>query len=238
MHGPALSRFQIGPGEGPEVYRPWHFSELISVYNSFVWRYHDLCLFHQVIHRELDRRSEVAGVIAAELTREPPPPADEIAGLMWGRRASSLRAHDIETMSISGYGSQLFVIGLWAIGERALAQTVVATEQLCGMPEQRPPYRWPDLSDRFLALAIDVAHAKNFERADECRVLNNKLKHETLVDNQLAAFPTFAHRHGQELDQVPLPVQLYADAVFEFVGCVLELCDDRVAKGPAQTGRE
>ena len=55
------------------------------------------------------------------------------------------------------------------------------------------------------------------------------MKHDAVVDKELGRFEHFVSLVGKELDSVPLDVQFYSDAVFEFVGAVLEVVDDRVS---------
>jgi hypothetical protein len=66
---------------------------------------------------------------------------------------------------------------------------------------------------------------KSYEGVEECRVLNNKIKHLGIVDDELSYFANFNNKSEEPIDEVPLNLQYYSASVFEFVGCMLEVAD-------------
>ncbi len=225
---------QFGPGEGPEVYLPLGATPLASWFATFIWTHHDLCLFHQVIDDDIRRRTEVVDERFERYARI----RDEVG---WDDEGASIglaqfdqvtRTLDMETRSMRRHADQLFVVGLWAMAEQYLGRTLLYAEDPSS--ERLPgeaPHRWEVLVRRYGATGVDLSTMKSYASANECRILNNKVKHVGRVDAQLATFENFHGLEGASLEdgQVSIALQQYSDAVFEFVGCTMETVADRLS---------
>lgn len=210
------SRMQFGPGEGPEVYFPHGRDPLGSWFATFIWHHHDLCLFHQVIDRDIRRRSEWLDELTERYARERDAAGwdDEGANIGLARLDRVIGTLDSETRSMQRYADQLFVVGLWAMAEQYLARTLVYAEDPSEAGQAREaPHRWPILRQRFATFGVDLSATKSFDGANERRVANNKIKHAGAVDAELAAFENFHGREGASLErgEVPIPLQFYSD---------------------------
>ena len=227
------SRMQFGPGEGPEVYFPHGANPLASWFATFLWHHHDLCLFHQVLDADIRRRSNWLDELTGRYVRERDAVGweDEGANIGLAGLDRLIGTLDSETRGMQRYADQLFVVGLWAMAEQYLGRTLVYTEDPSEEGQRREaPHRWPVLRERFATVGVDLPAMKSFEGADECRVLNNKIKHVGAVDAELAEFANFLGHEGAALErgEVPIELQYYSDSVFEFVGCVMETAADLV----------
>jgi hypothetical protein len=226
--GPALSRMQIGPGEGPEMWVPWRVGELLSLHGRFMFRHYDLCRFHQLIHAEITERAQASDTSWARLT-DLPHPEDEWEELRQARMREAIRAQDLESEGVRSFAQQTFVVALWALAEQFCGRTLVTVERLSGADEGPPPYRWADLKTRYERIGIALAGGKSYDGAQECRTLNNKIKHLGAVDGRLATYGHFRGTEGKQLEEVAINAQYYADAVFEFVGWCMEMGDERLS---------
>lgn len=233
---PIFSRMQIGPGLGPEMYSPAPgcAREISTLWTRFLWHHHDLCLFHQAIYRELSDRAAAMKDCSEDLRRESatfkraPHDAEseehEWNGVMLSRAREHLCVLEQEYESLRGFGDHHTVIGLWAMVEQYCGRTLVAVENHLWAKSAgaESPHRFQELRERFLTAGISVETCKSYLAIDECRVLNNKIKHLGYVDAQLAGHGHFAGLQGLELSRVPLMMQFYSDGVFEFIGALLE----------------
>jgi hypothetical protein len=88
------------------------------------------------------------------------------------------------------------------------------------------PHKWLELSKRFSRIGIRLATCKSYAGANECRILNNKIKHVGTVDGELSKFGRYSEVAGMPIDKIEIDVQYYANAAYEFIGCVMEVSGD------------
>jgi len=134
---------------------------------------------------------------------------------------------DMESDGICTHADQLLVIGLWAIVELYCSRTLVVTESEQGVNRGHAPHRWADLVKRYKRCGIDVRSLTAYANVDRCRTINNKIKHAGIVELWYAAqWPNYKNLPGRPLEVIDIDLQGLADAVFEFVGHVMEVCGD------------
>jgi hypothetical protein len=153
---------------------------------------------------------------------------EEMRAVMQSRAREAANVMMMEATSIRGFGDQLIVVGLWTIVEQYCGRSLrIAESRLNDNPRAhaRVLHRWHSLKSRFATIGVDLVTCKSYEGVEECRVLNNKIKHLGIVDNELSCFANFNDKHEESIDEIPLNLQYYSDSVFEFVGCMLEVAD-------------
>lgn len=74
----------------------------------------------------------------------------------------------------------------------------------------------------FSTLSIDLTACENFDNANECRVLNNALKHNPVVSERLMSFNYFSALGGTDLMSVPLEMQRYMNGISDLLGSLIE----------------
>lgn len=84
-------------------------------------------------------------------------------------------------------------------------------------------FEWTPLKSRFRHLGIDLTSLSEYSTVDECRILNNKIKHLGVVDPTLGNLPGFRGALGQPITELKLPLQRYSDDVFNYVGRILQV---------------
>jgi hypothetical protein len=232
-HGlqPILSRTMIRAGRGPEVYSPMNHPELVELWCRFVWHHHDLALYHHAIYRHVEERFDALIDYIDEsrtLAKESPSGEDEGLDYHHAKRRETEMSWESETTSVRGFADQLLLVGLWATVEQYCSRVLQIVERsLRKTNQQRPtPHRWDRLVDRFAKFGLDFSQLKSYTAVDECRVLNNKVKHVGIVDAELARYPAFASLLGEPLGRIELALQKYSDGVYEFVGHVMEAAEN------------
>lgn len=107
------------------------------------------------------------------------------------------------------------VINLWVtieqISTRCLA--IVSSSD----PEKRSPHKWKDIERLYADRNIILKNAISYSIINELRVLNNKIKHSYLVDDELSLFDSFKIHAGKRIDSIPLRVFDYTLAAYSFI---------------------
>lgn len=234
---PIRSRLQFGPGEGPERYSPTHDNGVMALSGRFLFHHHDLCLFHQSIYRSIEERLQALETFITEHKADlnATYSIDDWEAVGQARLRETISAWTSETSGIRGFADQLLLVGLWAMVEQYCGRTLILAERALrnSSSSTEAPYRWSALQERFSKLGLDLTRCKGYDTINECRLVNNKVKHLGEVDARLASLPGFGSVLGKSLDAVEFPLQRYADAVFEFVGHVMEAVDEILAKSKA-----
>ena len=105
------------------------------------------------------------------------------------RVSESILLQDAETVRLKHYADEFTVIGLWAMAEQYMGRvyaTAFAVRSGMNVKDVVPPPSWTKLKNGFCEHGICVETLHSFSDADECRVLNNKIKHVGRVDAHLA----------------------------------------------------
>lgn len=111
--------------------------------------------------------------------------------------------------------NESLVINLWAtieqISTRCLA---VISNDASG---KRAPHQWKDIEKHYTDRNVILKNAISYTTIDELRVLNNKIKHSYLVDDDLLPFDYFKTYANKRIDAIPLRVFDYTLAAYNFV---------------------
>lgn len=222
------------PGEPytPIPYSENLFGPLANIQADFSIYHFELCMVHQVIYADLSRKN-TNGLMLLNAFRDslkPPPEELEDEEREW-ILVSQTRELD-KFMNLSDtlnrtkqFADQHSVIGLWAITERFLGRTyssIVSIRTSVDVKTVKTPYRWEGFAKEFDALSIDLHSLHGATDADECRVLNNTLKHSEWVDKRLGSFPFFAPYVGHPVRDIKLEMQRYATGIYHFCSSLIE----------------
>ena len=192
------------------------------------WRMFDFCRIHQIVYKEID-------VIEAELDKIEIEPLsgdiEDYSDLANSRKMDFIIGKTHENDRIVSFVDHMTVVGLWAIAEQFLGKIYRAYFSIAnGVDEDSisAPYRWDDFLREYNNLGIDLTSCINYENANECRVLNNTIKHANKVNSRLASFSYFNSYTGQDLERVPLEMQRYLNGVSDFLGSLIEIGDKKL----------
>lgn len=121
------------------------------------------------------------------------------------------------------FADQLIVVGFWTMVEQYCGKTLLEVElQLSGRQGRSAPHKWRELSKRFDIVGIRLTSCRGYEVVNECRILNNKIKHVGSVDAEMAKFDRYKELYGHDLNRISIDTQQYANSVHTFIGAVIE----------------
>ncbi|GAQ50196.1 TPA: hypothetical protein ACT5CK_002453 [Flavobacterium psychrophilum] len=150
---------------------------------------------------------------------------NDIENVMISRKLSQIIAATDELEQMSNFADQMTIIGLWALAEQYISKIYKEFySQLKQVPikEVKSFYRWPDYQREFQALNLDITTCYNFANAEECRILNNAMKHDVNVESKLLRFNFFKPFAQKKLDGIPIETQRYLNGVSDFLGSLIE----------------
>jgi hypothetical protein len=167
---PILSHLQSpSSGHRPDFYFPVGSPELAMLYGHFSWQYHDLCLFHQAIYEQINKRKDTLASVA-DANREYLSASieDEWQGVIQSRARDAIYIHDQETRSMENYADQLLVIGLWAIVEQYCGRTLIHAEGAISAQSTlgEAPHKWQALVSRLRNIGVNLLDCKSYQQAN------------------------------------------------------------------------
>ncbi|HGV9339695.1 hypothetical protein [Enterobacter hormaechei] len=122
------------------------------------------------------------------------------------------------------------VINTWAIVEQYMTRglaCLISKMENKNISDVVPPYKWNSIQQKFLSYGIDFNSLPSYDDINECRVLNNKIKHLNIVDSALEKFPSFSGKLNMQLFGMNYPLQKYILAAHHFIGMLLEECSQK-----------
>ncbi|EKA7361365.1 TPA: hypothetical protein NKP42_004501 [Vibrio parahaemolyticus] len=127
----------------------------------------------------------------------------------------AFNAFDIykQQSQIKCIANESIVINLWATIEQYANRIL---KVLLGN-QTSSSHVWKKLVEKFKEKNIDITVLSSYEVINEIRVLNNKIKHSYVVDNNLANFQFFNEYNGKPISEVPLRVNDYTIATYHFI---------------------
>lgn len=111
--------------------------------------------------------------------------------------------------------NESLVINLWATIEQISTRCLAIVSNAA--PGKRAPHKWKDIESHYTDQNVILKNATSYATIDELRVLNNKIKHSYLVDDDLSSFVFFKNHANKRIDAIPLRVFDYTLAAYNFV---------------------
>lgn len=229
---PIYSTFQhpsIIPG-GSNAY--WVVGHLGTIFSELQWLLFDFCRMHQIVYKEIanieeeltrftqENKEELTLSSALDLSEE-----EYYQEVQKTRILDSIIAQDQENNRVIGFIDQMAAVGLWALAEQFLGKiyrTYIAVATSVDADTVSSPYRWDDFIKEYASIGIALSTCDGFQDANECRAVNNAIKHDPTVGKRLEVFPYFTPYKGSKLMEVPLDMQRYLNGVNDFLGSLME----------------
>jgi hypothetical protein len=185
---------------------------------------------HRHAHASFRQHNQKIDELAAQLKAEPPITATEFEEremlmIARSRRMDYIYAADVDLSRSSQAINRMYVVALWAFAEQYLGKIFQRLRGLrTGVPEESipAPYRWDTLGPAYSSESIELKNLHDYAVANECRVLNNHIKHAPYISDKLAAFASFHDHLGKTLDSVVIDPQRYLNGVSNFIGSLIE----------------
>ncbi len=198
------------------------------------WRISDFCRIHQIVYKEIthiEEKIDAHNLKDIQFTGD----VESFEEYKKSRLFDAVIAQDIENKKVISFVDHMTVVGLWAIAEQFLGKVYREVKCLtdnCKPEDVSAPYRWDEFLTKYDDIGIDLKMCENFGNADECRVLNNTIKHDPVVGGRLITFTYFLPYQGKKIDDVPLEMQRYLNGVSDFLGSLIETSNQLLtAKG-------
>lgn len=223
---PIKSRADYSPGQGANMFVAFNNLELMGLIGQLFFNHHDLCRLHGAVVAQTNKRYEQLDTYLKnnKTFTKSNVDIDSYEAIIQSRIRETATSWEMEIESVQGFGDQLFVVGLWAIAEQYLTRALDIAQRWLSL-SQPVPYKWEQIKKQFQKIGVNLEQCKGFSDANECRILNNKVKHLGIVDNQLAKFNAFQNHIGEPLSRILIDLQRYSNGIFEFVGCTIEETD-------------
>jgi len=141
------------------------------------------------------------------------------------RTRTDIIAASDELAQMTHFVDQMTVIGLWALAEQYISKIykqLYSHVRNVPMRDVKSSFSWTDYTREFNVLNLDILTCDNFQNADECRMLNNAMKHDVNVEKKLLRCDFFQPYLNQRLDQIPVEMQRYFNGVSDFLGSLIE----------------
>ena len=152
------------------------------------WRMIDFCKIHQIVYKEINIIERgLDNVELDQLSSD----VDDFENLRKIRRMDAIFGRYQQNEKIIGFVDQMTIVGLWSIAEQFLGK-IYKSHQIFLREDPTLkvaiPYKWDDFKKVFLENCIELETCENYVNANECRVLNNAIKHDPIVSPKLTQF--------------------------------------------------
>ena len=212
-----------GDEEAPMVYFFNPTGLLGQIQMELDWKMYDFCRLQQIIHGHIAENEKAIDVFV-EQHKEQLASADENS-MMYVRAREQIHAQSSSNSQTYQFSNQMTVIGLWAIAEQTMG---FVYKKMCfhinGTQESdvKVPYRFNDFNKEFAKLGITLSTLDSFQDADECRTLNNTIKHGHKIEGHIVEFPYFSPLNGKLILEVDFELQRYVTGVIQFLSSLIE----------------
>lgn len=223
---------ELHPDDRPE-FPILRNSDLLIIFNSLIFYHADLCTFYQMYSAQYVQQDKHVESFTKQLEKikkkyDESSDENELAELeiSYSRVRELIYNNDLMLARTKYFANSSFVISLWVTVEQFTSRILLSLEKQFGMIYSEPSHVWDKKIARYKKLNIDITAYINYQNIDECRVLNNKIKHVGKVDDALAKFSFFSNLKNKSLEKIEYDLQRYSKSVFEYIGFVVERADD------------
>lgn len=201
------------------TYSSRHFGGLQA---KLVWKLEDFCKIHQIVYLQTRKMHDQINSVDLEAHGD-----DESSAISMSRRWTEIQTMSDAMHRLTSLSEQLTIVGLWAMSEQFLGKICTHLQQSLAIEAKlfKASWRWKDIIKAFQAADVNLKSSPYYDLVDECRVLNNNIKHQPNVGDELAAFNTFMQSKGKNIDSLSIDVQRYYAGSANFFGELLQMCD-------------
>ena len=224
-----FSVLQTPPGceNGPVPYLANCCGPIGAIQVDWDYKLSDFCLIHQIVYKEIYRREaalDAAGFNDIKLG----PDLNSWGEVQKANALSFAMAKEDEHGRALSFVDQIVVVGLWSLCEQYLGRVFRFSK--AGLEGIDPwgidfPFRWGEIQQIFLSLGVNLESCSGYRDADECRAVNNAIKHSGKVDARLVRYGAFSGLEGASLEGASLEMQRYLNGVSDLIGSVIERCN-------------
>ena len=204
-----------------------------NIQSDLHYHLYDMSRYHQAIIRELNCNYQKVGEWSDNLKEKveeiKKAVSDEEELELWKFRVSEERVAinnaDMEIARSQAFADEFTIIGLWATAEKYLGlvlKHIESHQTNTPIENINAPYRWNDVKSAFLNKSINLESLDGYSDANECRMLNNAIKHGGSVSSALTQFPCFSGKPDKELHKIEFEMQRYYNGISPFLGNLIQ----------------
>lgn len=211
------------------------FDEWASRWHMAMWELENLAHFNQSVYGGVKERLDKSEALLSEYKRiqqiavEDDSMEASFKEQKLVRMRQSMMINDDVADAVARYADEVTIIAVWAFIEKHLNHALIALQARLNIP-QATDHRWPNIEQAYIRCGIDLSKISAFADANECRQVNNAIKHGGVVSNALGARPSFAGKVGLPLETIVLDVQRYYLSAGDFTSAALEECSNIAGK--------
>jgi hypothetical protein len=207
----------------PMVYFHNSSGALGRIQRELDWKIMDFCRIQQIIHSKISKSEDRIDSSIALRKDEIENRTEHDLGTV--RFLESINAESASNFQTFQFANQMTIIGLWAISEQTMGFVYKKMVSLIDGKNEKDikvPYKFDDFKKKFAKLGINFEILDTFVDADECRTLNNSIKHGHTIDSYILDFPYFKPLAGKKIMDVDFELQRYVTGVVQFLSSLIE----------------
>ena len=190
-----------------------------SISTRIFWEFHDLVVAFGMLQQTLRERDKMVQEKTDKLKKMQLEPDDdeEMFNVMRSRVRESIRAEHLMMAQIARTSVRSIIVNSWILAESTLGQTYsVLSKSQTGSKPSSTSYRWDQFVAQFQSLGITLSDLPSYEAANLCRIVNNGIKHDGNVSNQMAKSNQFSGCKGKNLRAIDIEPQPLVTGVHSF----------------------
>jgi hypothetical protein len=211
-----------GDEKGPQNYFYNSCGALGSIQRELDWKLFDFCRLQQITHSHIIKNDGHMKNLIAEKTDILNNASEEDMGSV--RMRENIRAQKLSNFQAFHFSNQMTIIGLWSLTEQTMGFVYkeMMTLKDVNAKSIKIPYRFDEFSKKFKDLGIHLENLDTFNDADECRELNNSIKHGHLIESKLLNYEYFKPHAGKPILGTDFQLQRYMTGVIQFLSNLIE----------------
>ena len=187
------------------------------------WKMFDFCRLQQITHSHIMENEKAIDKYVEENKEALANATEETMGFV--RARESINAQTASNRQTYQFSNQMTVVGLWALAEQTMGFVYKKMSSIINcIPENdiKIPYRFEDFRKEFSNLGIILENLDTYSDANECRTLNNTIKHGHLIEGHILQFNYFSSLAGKKILDVDFELQRYVTGVIQFLSSLIE----------------
>jgi hypothetical protein len=193
---------------------------------KFDWKIVDFCRLQHITYSYIISREKALDEYADKNKEFLNNANDQsMEGLVAVRQRENMRAETASNYQTFQFSNQMTVVGLWALAEQTLGfvyRQMFASIKAVPESDVKIPYKFDKFKKKFLELGIDLEKLDTYDDANECRILNNTIKHRHLIEGDILKFAYFLPYSGKPILEVEFELQRYVTGIIQFLSSLIE----------------
>ncbi|EJR0682665.1 hypothetical protein O4N82_22960 [Vibrio parahaemolyticus] len=212
--------------ETPMIYFYNSMGKLGHIQRELDWKMFDFCRLQHITYNYILGREKAMDEYA-EKNKEYLQSANDqsMEGLIAVRQREAMMGETASNWQTFQFSNQMIVVGLWALAEQTLGFVYKSMySQINNVQESsvKVPYKFDDFKKKFNLMGINIEQLDTYQDADECRTLNNTIKHGHLIEGHIVQFDYFIQHQGKRILDVEFELQRYVKGVVQFLSSLIE----------------